>query len=164
MALEVNPAVVRALLSRVPLLLKTVVLHALSLSPVKGKQNLRTELIVSLLRSFLDHSMPIAKLQKISMKDLGVKGAMWISKVTFPRPAEAEVLGALLKAIDYHKNGDETYKVPELADVEAEWTGFRGGVDANAPSPDVSEEENYQHLMAEVGEDITILYFHGGAY
>jgi hypothetical protein len=164
MDLQINTAVARALLSRVPLILKTAILHMLFLSPVKGKQDLRTELIVGLVRSFLDYSVQIGKMQRISVKDMGVKGPMWISTVKFPRPAETDILDALVKAIEHHRDGSETYTVPELVDVEAEWTGFRGGVDAKAPPPDVSEEEKYKRLMAEVGEDITILYFHGGGY
>ncbi|KAK2809797.1 hypothetical protein FQN50_003437 [Emmonsiellopsis sp. PD_5] len=161
---QMDMAMVKALLARVPMILKICILHALSLSPASGKQDLSTELRVNLVRSFMSFEVPVGKVQRGAMKDPGIKGRMWISKVKMPRPAEDEVLQSLIKAIEHHKEGDETYKVPDLIDVEAEWTGYRSGVDTKAPLPDISEEEKYKRLMDEVKEDVTVLYFHGGAY
>ncbi|EEH03137.1 conserved hypothetical protein [Histoplasma capsulatum G186AR] len=70
---------------------------------------------------------------------------------------------SLIKAIGHRKEGHETYDVPLLADVEAEWTGHWSGVNAKSPQPDVSEEK-FKSMMAEVKEDVTILYLHGCAY
>ena len=89
---------------------------------------------------------------------------MWISKVTLPRPEEDDVRKVVVDAIEALKEGNETYTVPELANVEAEWTGWRAGVGKDAPRPDLSEEKQYAHLMKEVSSDVTILYFHGGGY
>lgn len=72
---------------------------------------------------------------------------------------------AMITAIDYL--GDTKYegKFPELADVEAEWTGHRGGVSHLARRPDITEYEQYRKLMQEVEPDsMTVLYFHGGAF
>lgn len=157
-------ALLREVLKRVPLLLKTTILHILSLSPTGGRQDLRTEITVGIIRSFMTFTTPSSKMQKRSMKDPGVKGQMWVSMVTMSRPAETDALNALLKTIEHHKEGGETYDIPELCDIEAEWTGYRKGVDKKAPQPAISEQEKYQKMMEEVKEDLTVLYFHGGAY
>lgn len=88
---------------------------------------------------------------------------MWISKVAFPVLEEDAVLKALTGAIDALKTGEEVFTVPPILPVEAEWTGYRAGVDSKAPRPDLSEPEHYTKLMSEVTSDVTILYFHGGA-
>lgn len=153
-----------SLIQKMPLLLKTAILNILSLSPASEKQSLRLELTVALIRSMLDFSSPPSKWQRQSLKDPGIKGRMWVSKVKAPRPPENDVLDALLNAIDALKEGEETYSIPNLIDVEAEWTGFRGGVNAKTPQPEISEESKYERLMEEVKEDLTVLYLHGGAY
>ena len=151
------------MLPRVPLILKTAVLNSLSLSATSGKQDLRTELTVGIIRSFIDFSVPVSKQQRGSLKDPGVKGPMWVSKVALPKP-EVEVRDALIKVIEDLKEGCETYGVPSLVDVGAEWTGHRSGADGKFTLPDISEEEKYKKLMEDVKEDMTILYFHGGAF
>lgn len=161
---KLNFATLKALVARVPLLLKITALHVFKRSPAAGKQDLQVELVVNLLRSFISFSHPLGKAQRGTLKDPGIKGPMWISKIKMPKPAENSVLQSLIKAIEHHKEGHETYDVPEPADVEAEWTGHRSGVGAKAPQLDISEEEKYKRMMEEVKEDITILYFHGGAY
>ncbi len=162
-----NPvAIIKALLPKTPLILKTALYHSLSLSETSSKWDLRTEITVNVLRSFLDgpNPSPLSKQQYLSLKDPGIKGPMWISKVTLQRPAGDDVREALVKGIEGLKEGDETYTLPELKSVEAEWTGYRTGVDANAPELNISENEKYQNLMKEVKSDVTILYFHGGAH
>jgi len=162
-----NPtALVRTLLPKTPLILKTALYHSFSLSSTCSKWDLRTELTINVLRSFLDgpNPSPLSKQQHLSLKDPGIKGPMWISKVVLQKPEENDVREALVKAIEGLKEGGETYTLPVLKPVEAEWTGYRSDVDANAPELDISEEEKYENLMKEVKSDVTILYFHGGAY
>ncbi|OAX81988.1 hypothetical protein ACJ72_03664 [Emergomyces africanus] len=161
---KLNFATLKALAVRIPLLLKITALHVFKRSPAAGKQDLQVELAVNLIRSFISFSKPLGKTQMSTLKDPGIKGPMWISKVKMPKPTENSVLQALIKAIEHHKEGHETYAVPELADVEAEWTGHRSGVNAKAPQPDIPEAEKYKHMMEDVKEDISILYLHGGAY
>ncbi|PYI33063.1 hypothetical protein BP00DRAFT_424445 [Aspergillus indologenus CBS 114.80] len=159
-----NPlSVLKAILVRIPLVLKVIFLHTIRLSPVKGKQDLRTELTVAIIRSLLSFSASISEQQNASIRDPGIKGPMWVSKVTFPQP-EIDVQDAVVKAIETLRTGDETYDLPGVAPVEAEWTGYRSGVDKNAPQPDISEEAKYEELKKESTEDMVILYFHGGIY
>ncbi|EAW09730.1 alpha/beta hydrolase [Aspergillus clavatus NRRL 1] len=162
--LDGNPvALLKAMLVRLPLILKTVLLHGVQMSPVSGKQDLRTELTVAIIRSFINLKVPVGKQQKSSMRDPGIKGPMWVSKVTLPQP-EDDVQDAVIKAIEDLKDGDETYDIPGVGPVEAVWTAYRRGVDKKAPQPDVSEEEKYRLLRQETQSDMAVLYFHGGAY
>ena len=103
-------------------------------------------------------------MQADTLQDPGIKGAKWISKVTIPRPEDDDVRRALLRVIDGLKEGEEEYAIPDLANVEAEWTGYRSDVGDTAPRPDLSEEVQFERLMEETSSDATILYFHGGGY
>lgn len=159
-----NPiGLLKAMLVRIPLILKTLFLHGIRMSPVSGKQDLRTEMTVAIIRSFIDFTMPVGKQQKGSKRDPGIKGPMWVSKVTLPRP-ENDVRDAVIRAIEDLKQGGETYDIPDVVPVEAEWTGHRSGVGKKTPQPDMSEEEKYKELRKEAPADMVILYFHGGAY
>lgn len=153
----------KEMLVRIPLILKTLFQHGVHMSPVSGRQDLRTELLVAIIRSFMTFRHTITQTQKNSMRDPGIKGPMWVSKVVLPQP-EVDVRNAVLHAIDELKTGDETFDLPGISSVEAEWTGHRSGVDKNSPQPDISETEKYHELRKESSSDTTILYFHGGAY
>ncbi|KAF2097401.1 acetyl-hydrolase [Rhizodiscina lignyota] len=164
--MDMSPtAMLKTLGPRMPLILKTTVLHTLGWSETASKQDLQTELLIAIIRSFMDGSnpMPLSKMQKLSMKDPGIKGNMWVSKVTVPKPPEDDVRQLLFRVIEEMKEGDETYTKPDLLPVEAEWVGYRSNVDKNAPEPSISESEKYEHLMGEVESKVTMLYFHGGA-
>jgi hypothetical protein len=154
----------KLLLARLPLVLKTTVYHGLQITPASKKQDLRTELMTAIIRSFMDDQLPVGTQQSRSMRDPGIKGAMWISKVTLPAPGNA-VRAAVLQAVNTLSDNEvpQLVELPDVVPVEAEWTGYRGGVDKNAPQPDISEEEKYEELKAEAKSDMVILYIHGGA-
>lgn len=161
-----NPAAfLKAMLPRVPLVVKTVLLHGIGLSPVAGKQDLRTELTVVIIRSFMGFKAPIGKQQKGSMRDPGIRGPLWVSKVTLPQPEDA-VQDAVLKAFEELKldGAGQTCDIPGVGPVEAEWTGYRSGASKTASLPDISEEEKYRELRKEASSNSVVLYFHGGAY
>lgn len=158
------------LLPRTPQLLKTALWHTARLSPTSGKWDLRTEIIVAIVRSLLNQDPSktnISKLQRISLTDPGIKGAMWVSKTTLEAPPEDAVRQVLFDAINALQSDDRDLKYdrPPLQAVEAEWTGHRAGVSKDAAPPSsLSETERYTHLMKEVTSPVTILYFHGGAH
>ncbi|RDW86562.1 alpha/beta hydrolase [Aspergillus mulundensis] len=160
-----NPlALLWALLPRIPLILRTALLHGIGQSPGAGKQDLRTEMTVTVLRSFITgRRTPVGKQQKGAMHDPGIKGPLWVSKVKIPQP-EMDVQDAVIKAIEELKVSGETYDIPGVGPVEAEWTGYRRGVGKNAPEPELSEEQKYTKLKKENDADMVVLYFHGGAY
>ncbi|KAL4940944.1 hypothetical protein BDV06DRAFT_195586 [Aspergillus oleicola] len=165
MSLLGNPvALLGALLLRVPLILRTAILHAMKQSPGSGKQDLRTEMTVAIIRSFIGRRIPVSKQQKGSMRDPGIKGPLWVSKVTIPKP-EVDVQDAVIKAIEALKvDGGETFDIPGVKEVEAEWTGYRRGVDKNAPELEIEEGEKFERLKDENDNEMVVLYFHGGAY
>jgi acetyl esterase/lipase len=149
----------------VPFILQSAASHILGFSPTASQRDLKTDVTVKLLQQILGGKpSPIGKQQRYTLKDPGIKGPLWVSKVSFPKPEENDVRVALAKAIDDLKEGNEKYTVPELVPLEAEWTGHRAGVDAKAPRLDLSEEQQYERMMQEVTSDVTVLYFHGGAY
>ncbi|RDI88848.1 hypothetical protein Vi05172_g1520 [Venturia inaequalis] len=166
--MDANPkTLAKLLIPRLPLILKTTALHSLGQTDTSHKWDLKTELIIKLLRSIVtDTSDPksISASQKASIQDPGIKGPMWISKVTLAPPPEDDIRQILFKSIDEMKTGDEAYTKPELLPVQAEWTGYRAGASENEPELPISETEKYEHLMKEVTSNVTILYFHGGAY
>jgi acetyl esterase/lipase len=159
---------IKAMLPKVPLIGKTAVWHTLGLSETSQQWDLKTELTVNVLRSFVDGKpMPVSKAQRMFLKDPGVKGKMWISKVDLPAPTDDGVRQALFKAIEGLKEADfgpGGYLEPELLPVSAEWTGYRAGATKNSADLRIPDEQKYTELMKEVTSPATILYFHGGAY
>lgn len=164
-ALQNNPlALLKALVVRIPLILRTLVYHALQATPASKKQDLRTEMTVAIIRSLMDTPLPVTVQQRRSMRDPGIKGPMWVSKVTLPAPGEA-VAEAVLRAIESLSDGNEAQglALPTAQSVEGEWTGYRAGVDKSTPLPGITEKQKYEALKAEATSDLVILYIHGGA-
>ena len=148
------------------MILKTVAWHSLGFSETSTKWDLKTELVIRVLRSIIEspHQRPISVQQKASIRDPGVKGPTWISRVKVGAPPEDDVRQALFKTIDEMRTGVEVYTKPEFQTVEAEWTGYRPDADKHSPELSVPEEERYKKLMHDVRSVVTILYLHGGAY
>ncbi|KAF8867241.1 hypothetical protein BDZ45DRAFT_667212 [Acephala macrosclerotiorum] len=168
---------VKAFLPKVPLIGRTAFSHTLGFSEHSKHWDLKTELIVNVLRSFIVDSppTPVSRVQKLSLRDPGVKGRIWISRFTAPKPDEDDIGRALFEAIEecgdpgqVDKEIGETkvknYQEPELVPVEAEWTGYRTGATKQSVELKISEEQKYKEMMREVTSPTTILYFHGGAY
>lgn len=161
--------IIKAMLPKVPLIGKTAVFHTLGFSEHSKYWDLRTELTINVLRSFINDSppRPLAQLQRMSIKVPEIKGRIWVSRVTMPRPDEDDVRQALFKAIEgLREDGDEKggFVEPELGPVEAEWVGYRAGATKGSTELRISEEQKYQEMMKEVESPTTVLYFHGGAY
>ncbi|KAF2236864.1 hypothetical protein EV356DRAFT_497795 [Viridothelium virens] len=106
----------------------------------------------------------LEKLQESTLRDPGVKGKLWVSKVEIPSPPEDETRQALFRAVDDLKDDSQAYIRPSCVPVGAEWTGYRASADKDSTLPSISEEEKYKSLMSETKSTTTILYFHGGAY
>ncbi|KAJ4305266.1 hypothetical protein N0V90_000797 [Kalmusia sp. IMI 367209] len=166
--MESSPsAMLKLLLPKTPFILKTALAHTLSLSDTSSKWDLRTELTIKILRDMLgpNHKMtPITKLQRLTTKDPGVKGKIWVSKVHLKTPDEDEARQLVFKAISDMGTGDEQWAKCDTSPVEGEWTGGRAGVSDAEPEPaGLSEQEKYAKLTGEVTSKTTLLYFHGGA-
>lgn len=160
-----------ALLPRVPLIAKTILLHLLQMSEASRYLDLKSEVTVSIMRAFLNPLKPssISKTQAMTTRDPGIKGRIWVSKVDSEIPPENHIRDTLLAVIDSMREDRSTAaaglsRIPEIAPVEAEWTGYRAKATLDATLPPVSEEEKYEDMMRECSSSPTVLYFHGGAY
>lgn len=166
--MDANPkTLAKLLIPRLPYILKTTALHSLGRTDTSHKWDLKTELTIKIIRSIVTDTSdpkPISASQKVSIRDPGIKGPMWISKVTLAPPPEEDIRQILFNSVDEMKVDNEAYTKPELLPVEAEWTGHRASASENEPELLISETEKYEHLMKEVTSNVTILYFHGGAY
>ena len=160
-------ALLKLVLPHVPYLTRTALWHTLYLSPTSTKWDLKTEIIIKLIRAILSTPSSNGALhrQQATLKDPGIRGKIWISKVTFPASENSGLLHRFYGAIDELKGSPaDTYTVPTILPVEAEWTGYRLNVDAYRPRPDLSEAQHFQRLMGDTSTPITLLYFHGGAF
>jgi acetyl esterase/lipase len=158
---------IRAVIPLLPLILRHSLLHILRISDTAKYLDLHSSLVVACLRELLVPPTPhsISSTQKLTLRDPGIRGHIWVSKYASPRPPETSIRDTLISTLE-RLAGATTCRVPvpELVDVEAEWTGHRGGVARGAPLPDVSERERYHGMMRECRRPTTVLYLHGGAY
>lgn len=157
---------IQLVLSKIPLLLKTILFHVLSLSPTARKWDFRTELVVTMLRDFLGNAPPstVSAQQALFMRDTGARGRIWVSRTSLPAPPEDDVRQQVLGAVAALGSGRERYAAPPLQDVGGEWVGVRRGVSSWAAEPTgLSERAKFDSLTREAETDVTVLYIHGGA-
>ncbi|PWI68866.1 hypothetical protein PCL_01251 [Purpureocillium lilacinum] len=173
-----NLRILKALLPKLPLILRTIVAHILNLSETAPYLDLRSALIVTVLRSFCEPnpSRPssVSSIQRLTVRDPGVKGRLWISTYASPPPPDDGARDALSRAIAALKPPPsqveppvaEALAVPPYAPagVEAEWTGYRAGAAPDERPPRISERDKYREMMKECTHPATVLYLHGGGY
>ena len=87
-----------------------------------------------------------------------------MSRVTYSPPPENELQRIIQDGVYDLGSGHDKVDVPEVGGLEAQWIGWRSGVDKNEPEAPESELERYEGLMREIRNDITILYVYGGAF
>ncbi|PSR78656.1 alpha/beta hydrolase fold-domain-containing protein [Coniella lustricola] len=174
--MDENAKLVLELLAKVPLMARVALLHLLGRTPPSQYVDLRTELTVAVLRSFLEPSKPtsITATQKLLNRDPGIKGRIWVAKYTALPPPEPSSRDALVRAIESmnrsfsttssSSSSLKTLQWPEAIAVEAEWTGYRANATPSSILPAVAEADKYAELMKEVRSPVTVLYLHGGAY
>lgn len=162
-----------SLLPRIPLVLRVALLHVLRLSKQSRYVDLRTALTIAVIRSFIKTSQPrsISSTQRLFLGDPGVKGRIWVSRYTAPVPPDdahggvRDVLGRAIQALGGHDGSRAGFHVPELAPVEAEWTGYRPGVARNSALEVTSDKDTFDRMMQDCASGgPTVLYLHGGAY
>ncbi|KAM3445303.1 hypothetical protein NHJ13734_000641 [Beauveria thailandica] len=159
-------------LSKIPLLLKTIVFYLASLSPTARKWDLGTEVAVTMLRDFLGNAPPStvsAQQALFTRRDTGARGRIWVARATLRAPPEDDVWRQLRGAIAaLGTAAAAAYEAPPRpvggGDVSGEWVGVRHGVSRWAPEPArMSEGDKFARLTAEAQTDVTVLYIHGGA-
>ena len=167
MDLSSKSAIARLVLPHVPALARIALWHTLYLSPTSRKWDIRTELTIKLIREILARPSPYGALhrQQVSLKDPGIEGKIWISKVELAPPEIPQLADVFYDAVDELKTTPtDIYTKAPILPVEAEWTGYRPNVDSNCQRPDLTEHEHYERLMSDTTSPVTILYFHGGAF
>ncbi|KAJ4161121.1 hypothetical protein NW765_005972 [Fusarium oxysporum] len=157
---------VRTVVPLLPLIVRQGLAHILNLSDSSKYLDLRSAIIIACLRVVLTPKAPrsISSVQRLTLRDSGIKGHIWVSKYATPQPPETSIRDALISTLEQLGGSTCRVPVPDLVDVEAEWTGYRSGVARGAPLPDVSERERYHGMMQECKKPTTVLYLHGGAY
>ena len=161
-------AALRSFLPKVPVIARTAVFHLLGYTEASKYLDLRTEIFVAVMRAYLCNPRPISvtAAQKFVIPDGPIKGRIWISNYVCPAPADSGIQNAVASAIQGLREDKQemSLPMPEMAPVEAEWTGFRAGVSPEAVLPELTPKELYNEMMKEVTSTTTVLYLHGGAF
>lgn len=163
------------LLTQLPMIARIAIFHMLEMSQPSKHVDLRTELTVSIIRSFLTPSKPmsISDTQKLLNRDPGIKGRIWVANYTAPAPKETSIRDVVIQAIDNLRQPASDgspppplkgVEWPDVVPVEAEWTGYRAGATPQSGLPPITEAEKYAEMMKEVKGKATVFYLHGGAY
>ena len=105
--------------------------------------------------------------QSWSTKDKGVRGPLWVSRVTFPAAGDDHLLHVITDSISSLGDGGSghgNYTLPPVVQVMAEWVGWRSGVSAKEPEPSVLEEDKYKSLTKDASSSVTVFYLFGGNF
>jgi acetyl esterase/lipase len=159
------------LLPKLPLVVRETIMHILGISEPSKYLDLHSALVISVLRSMIEPSasrpQSISSVQKLTLKDPGVKGRLWVSTYASPPPPETSIRDELMQALgDLRGSRLEGAQItaPDLISVEAEWTGYRPAASPKESLPSVSNKELYGKMMEDCSQPTTILYLHGGAF
>jgi len=106
----------------------------------------------------------ISEQQKKSLKTPRIKGPIWVSKFKLQPPPEDSIRTLLLEVIDKFNYHNIVYARPKSSSIDLEWIGFRKGVEAETPEPQISEVEKYQGLMNDNSNPGVVMFLYGGAF
>ena len=166
-----------SLVAKIPLMARIILMHLVRASEQSKYLDLRTELIIAVIRSYMTSGTPrsVSHTQRMLGKAPSPKGRIWIARYTCPVPESAEGKpengpeDAVLQAIDGLRDpripNVPLSRKPGVVPVEAEWTGYRAAATKEERMPaELDERGRYDEMMKEVKARTTVLYFHGGAY
>jgi acetyl esterase/lipase len=156
-------------LSKIPLLTQVAILHVLQLSEPSKYLDLKSNLLVSLIRAVLTPSSPrpVSSVQRFTTRNVEIKGKIWVSSYASPPPPETDIRDSLIQVVESMRAPsakEGNVRIPPFAHVEAEWTGYRAAAGKKEHLPKISEVAKYNEMMKECQKPTTVLYFHGGAY
>ena len=156
--------IIKGTAPKIPYATQTVLSHTLGLSETSKQWSLRLELTVKMMRSYVHDSTPsVTAMQKFSLNGFPITKRMWISNVTL-NPPKDDIRQALFQAIEGIEGPNKIptkYKKPELLPVTAEWTGY---CSQSVSKKGWTDRQKYRGIMHEAKSQVTVLYFHGGAY
>ncbi|KAK0641141.1 alpha/beta hydrolase fold-domain-containing protein [Cercophora newfieldiana] len=164
-----NLGLFTTMIYKLPVIARAAVLHMLRFTEQSKYVDMRTEIIIAILRSFMwGKPMSVSASQRWLIQETEPKGRIWISNYTCPAPADRGIQDAIAAAIEGLWDGKTEkrmeLRMPEMEGVQAEWTGYRAEATPESRLPDVSEKERYDSMMKGVTSPTTIVYFHGGAF
>ncbi|KAF2233959.1 hypothetical protein EV356DRAFT_533261 [Viridothelium virens] len=107
---------------------------------------------------------PITPRQFTGLQDPGIKGAAWVSRVTYDRPSEDDMARVLQKAICELSGDTEVFTMPRIASIEAQWIGWRENTASDTPGSSYTEQENFSRLCEGAKSDKVIFYCYGGTF
>lgn len=112
------------------------------------------------------HTVSISAQQDAINRDDPVKGPVWVSKFTTPKPISGDDTSRdlFLSLIDKANDKKVPYDRPDSAPLSCEWTGFRRNADKETPEPSISEHEKFEKLTTETKSLLTIFYIYGGSF
>lgn len=157
------------LLSKIPLLTQVAILHVLQLSEPSKYLDLKSNLVVSLIRAVLTppNPRPVSSIQELTTRNVEIKGKIWVSSYASPPPPETDIRDSLIQVVESMRDAsaeEDNVRIPPFAHIEAEWTGYRASASKREHSPKISEMAKFHELMKECQKPTTVLYLHGGAY
>lgn len=128
------------------------------------------KLVAAVRRKFLSGSwVPISQIQHAtsqSTSDAPARGDVWISRMSFMAPKDTGLRDALYRVCEQLRSPDQRFlpasEVP-LNDVGVEFIGCRSRVGGKATEQDIPEQDKLKALERECGNDMTVLFIHGGA-
>ncbi|KAA8651301.1 uncharacterized protein ATNIH1004_000182 [Aspergillus tanneri] len=110
------------------------------------------------------HTASISSQQAAINRDDPVKGPLWVSKFTTPKPIRDTSRDLLISLIDEANDKNISYDRPDSTPLSFEWTGFRSNVNKDAPEPPLGEDEKFEKLKAETKSPLAIFYIYGGSF
>ncbi|KAL4911014.1 hypothetical protein BDW74DRAFT_4920 [Aspergillus multicolor] len=111
------------------------------------------------------HSTSISDLQRPSIRDDPVKGQLWVSKFTTPKPTRDTSRELLLELIDELNDKIVPYDRADSDALKFEWIGHRHDAKKDTPEPaELSEGEKFRRLEGETKSPLTIFYVYGGTF
>lgn len=147
-----------------PATVKAAFLHLLGLSETGSVWDLKTAVLVALIRAASTDPSPGSLLdsQQGSLLETGNNLSTHLLKVTLTLPADTDLKDVAVAAIKRLGNGKETFSDPTLKSINAEWIAHRKGFATGDTSR--SEVESFSALKRDVQNDTTVLYLHGGQF
>ncbi|KAJ5280527.1 benzoate 4-monooxygenase cytochrome P450 [Penicillium angulare] len=106
--------------------------------------------------------------QAFTCRDEAVKGNVWVSKFSLPKPADEDDTSRdhFMRLVDDANEHNVEFQRLYSQKLDFEWVGYRGGkeIGKKTPEPDIPEREKFERLSAETKGPLTILYIYGGSF
>ncbi|KEF57193.1 uncharacterized protein A1O9_07383 [Exophiala aquamarina CBS 119918] len=147
-----------------PAAAKAAFLHLLGISETASIWDIKTALLVALLKATFTDPRPGTLLdsQQASLREAKATIPIHLLKVELALPADTDLKNVAFAAIKRLGSDRETFTEPTLKSIKAEWVGHRKTLETG--DVDGSEAGKFSALKRDMLNHITILYLHGGQF